>query len=983
MLAKCSVLYLGTAISSPGQRGIDAIQEPLSRRYPVDGKEVVRGIEAWLSIYDNGLQLQFARDPSVVLFYPIRSLVYCASIRFATRTQTGAEFPNGWRFVPLDSPAAARVENTRNPPLFAVTFRRTRHLPVDECHSFVTKTRQAALALVQACFSAYQATVPQQDCSKVPLYFKVDDYGSKNKEIDNEIRIVPAPDRERTLDYQTNTEGGGFYYKTDRVPIDTWQLWEHHKHDNDRSTSKNRSITSRSRSCSSSRTSASSSCTSSSSSCSSCHHSRRSRRSRRRRRRLASMASVNTIQRQQQQQQEQQQQQYQQQQPQSFQAPDSQSLFTNTINTAATTPVPQSAQSNVDPYAPAPNLIRVERIKDVNSGQDVFIRWITKCSVLYLGTAISSPGQRGIDAIQEPLSRRYPVDGKEVVRGIEAWLSIYDNGLQLQFARDPSVVLFYPIRSLVYCASIRFATRTQTGAEFPNGWRFVPLDSPAAARVENTRNPPLFAVTFRRTRHLPVDECHSFVTKTRQAALALVQACFSAYQATVPQQDCSKVPLYFKVDDYGSKNKEIDNEIRIVPAPDRERTLDYQTNTEGGGFYYKTDRVPIDTWQLWEHHKHDNDRSTSKNRSITSRSRSCSSSRTSASSSCTSSSSSCSSCHHSRRSRRSRRRRRRLASMASVNTIQRQQQQQQQQQQQPQSFQAPDSQSLFTNTINTAATTPVPQSAQSNVDPYAPAPNLIRVERIKDVNSGQDVFIRWISETNPSSTVNDEQQNSAPQQAYSTQPPSNSGANYRYQLEQDLPSELEQMALEDEHLRKSLLFDDRSPSISSNYKQKKYKKRGSHRSFDNDKVSYEVVNGFFEDRQGKRRPIKLDRPHMNTMVKDYRHLFNDPVNSSVVPNDRRLIHPATSVVHPSIREQQQQQQQLQPQVQPQQQQPQFPILTFPRTNQQLMRPYGAPFIPRAAPMYPQQSFPTTPLFSQPNFINGSPMAHPPYWYRPM
>lgn len=56
---------------------------------------------------------------------------------------------------------------------------------------------------------------------------------------------MPAPDRERTLDYQTNTEGGGFYYKTDRVPIDTWQLWEHHKHDNDRSTSRNRSVSSR------------------------------------------------------------------------------------------------------------------------------------------------------------------------------------------------------------------------------------------------------------------------------------------------------------------------------------------------------------------------------------------------------------------------------------------------------------------------------------------------------------------------------------------------------------------------------------------------------------------------------------------------------------------------------------------------------------------------------------------------------------------
>ena len=41
------------------------------------------------------------------------------------------------------------------------------------------------------------------------------------------------------LDYQTNTEGAGFFYKTDRVPIDTWQLWEHHKHDPARSASKN------------------------------------------------------------------------------------------------------------------------------------------------------------------------------------------------------------------------------------------------------------------------------------------------------------------------------------------------------------------------------------------------------------------------------------------------------------------------------------------------------------------------------------------------------------------------------------------------------------------------------------------------------------------------------------------------------------------------------------------------------------------------
>lgn len=37
------VLYLGTAAPSPNQQGIDSIQEPLSKRYPVDGTEFVRG----------------------------------------------------------------------------------------------------------------------------------------------------------------------------------------------------------------------------------------------------------------------------------------------------------------------------------------------------------------------------------------------------------------------------------------------------------------------------------------------------------------------------------------------------------------------------------------------------------------------------------------------------------------------------------------------------------------------------------------------------------------------------------------------------------------------------------------------------------------------------------------------------------------------------------------------------------------------------
>ncbi len=165
---------MGTAVPSVDQRGIDSVQEPISKRYPIgESGSTVRGIEAWLSIDQNGLQIQFVSDPSVMLYYPIRSLVYCASVRFATRTVAEEPFPNGWRFVPLDNPDADLDENMQNPPLFTVVFHRTRELPMDECHCFVTKTKQVALALVVACSDAYQGTDPGQDCSKVPLYFKV------------------------------------------------------------------------------------------------------------------------------------------------------------------------------------------------------------------------------------------------------------------------------------------------------------------------------------------------------------------------------------------------------------------------------------------------------------------------------------------------------------------------------------------------------------------------------------------------------------------------------------------------------------------------------------------------------------------------------------------------------------------------------------------------------------------------------------------
>ena len=42
-LFQCGVLYLGTALPSPGLFALESVQAPLSHRYPIDGTNTARG----------------------------------------------------------------------------------------------------------------------------------------------------------------------------------------------------------------------------------------------------------------------------------------------------------------------------------------------------------------------------------------------------------------------------------------------------------------------------------------------------------------------------------------------------------------------------------------------------------------------------------------------------------------------------------------------------------------------------------------------------------------------------------------------------------------------------------------------------------------------------------------------------------------------------------------------------------------------------
>jgi len=147
-LARCRVLYLGSAIPLETAVGIESIQTPCRDRFSknVDGAQRASGIDSILSVYSSGLMLQYAEDTTGTNWFPIQTLHVCAAVKAVPGS-------GPLRFVSLDTPAAQR---SSNPPMFACIMRRTKGIKVLECHVFICKSNQAAMALVQACTHSFQ-----------------------------------------------------------------------------------------------------------------------------------------------------------------------------------------------------------------------------------------------------------------------------------------------------------------------------------------------------------------------------------------------------------------------------------------------------------------------------------------------------------------------------------------------------------------------------------------------------------------------------------------------------------------------------------------------------------------------------------------------------------------------------------------------------------------------------------------------------------
>ena len=151
-LAKTRVLYLGSAVPLETAVGLEAVQLPLRERYATEGSSSVEGIDTWLSIFSSGMIMQFVGDRNSVTWWPISSLHVCAAVKCVVESG-GATGQCQSKFVALDSEFGKK---STHPPIFAAIMRRTKGRKVLECHAFICKSNEAAMALVQSCTHAYE-----------------------------------------------------------------------------------------------------------------------------------------------------------------------------------------------------------------------------------------------------------------------------------------------------------------------------------------------------------------------------------------------------------------------------------------------------------------------------------------------------------------------------------------------------------------------------------------------------------------------------------------------------------------------------------------------------------------------------------------------------------------------------------------------------------------------------------------------------------
>lgn len=150
-LYSSNVFYLGHSAPSPGATGSDALIQPLRNAYPAHASDEIEGINAWLTIYPSGIQLQLvgSRRP-IVYWFPIQNLYITAAMKCVNFLNPGGQVERS-TFIRLTEPEASKSSQG---PLFTFICKLNRGDDL-QCYTFLTKNDETALNLVDTLKNAF------------------------------------------------------------------------------------------------------------------------------------------------------------------------------------------------------------------------------------------------------------------------------------------------------------------------------------------------------------------------------------------------------------------------------------------------------------------------------------------------------------------------------------------------------------------------------------------------------------------------------------------------------------------------------------------------------------------------------------------------------------------------------------------------------------------------------------------------------------
>lgn len=152
VLVKSNVLFLGYSAPTPNAVELEALRNPLKKAYPAHVADEIEGINAWLTIYTSGIQLQLVDGQNPPVFwFPIQNLYIAAANKCVNYIDPNTGKVRESEFVAMEKPEA---QQSSHAPLFSFISQANRGQPM-QCYTFMTNTEESAFSLVNAAEFAY------------------------------------------------------------------------------------------------------------------------------------------------------------------------------------------------------------------------------------------------------------------------------------------------------------------------------------------------------------------------------------------------------------------------------------------------------------------------------------------------------------------------------------------------------------------------------------------------------------------------------------------------------------------------------------------------------------------------------------------------------------------------------------------------------------------------------------------------------------